>query len=217
MPDPYKTSLTLDAVRRALALSDFDVMAAQLRMAPRPRPIRRGDLPGEPRRAAVLALLYPVNDVLHLVLMQRTESNGVHSGQVSFPGGRREEGETFEQAAIRETFEELGVADPIEIMGQLTLIYVPPSDFEINPFVGYLPVRPQWTPSPAEVAAVIETPLDFMFDDTCKGIESLTAPDGVTRQFPYYKIGDYKVWGATAAILSEFEERLRVVLELPHT
>src|SRR5689334_9366535 len=179
-------------------------MAAQLRMAPKPRPIRREGLPGEPRRAAVLALLFPVNDALHLVLMQRTMDKTVHSGQISFPGGRREEGETFEQTAIRETFEELGVRESIEIIGRLTMIYVPPSDFEINPFVGYLPARPVWTPSPAEVAAIIETPLNFLFDDSCKGIEKLTAPDGVTRQFPYYKIGESKVWGATAAILSEF-------------
>jgi 8-oxo-dGTP pyrophosphatase MutT (NUDIX family) len=209
-------AITLDEVRQALMLPDFDVRSAQLRMAPKPRPIRREGLPGDPRRAAVLILLYPLDGSLHFALTRRTDTLGVHSGQISLPGGSRDDGETFEQTALRETNEELGVQEPVEIIGQLTMIYVPPSDFEITPFVGYLPTRPVWTPNAAEVAELLEVSISQLFDDNTKGIEQLTAPDGVTRTFPFYRVSGYKVWGATAAMLSELEERLRIVLALPH-
>src|SRR5258708_20970256 len=119
-------AVTLDDVRKALALPDFDPLAAQVRMAPRPRPIRRVGLPGDPRLAAVLVLLYPLDSVLHFPLMRRAEYEGVHSGQISLPGGKREDGETFEQTALRETREEFGVSAPVEILGALTPLYVPP-------------------------------------------------------------------------------------------
>jgi 8-oxo-dGTP pyrophosphatase MutT (NUDIX family) len=214
--DRLQQPITLDDVRQALNLPNFDVRSAQLRMAPKPRPIRREGLSGQPRRAAVLILLYPHNGELTFALTRRTDTLGVHSGQISLPGGSRDDGETFEQTALRETHEELGVSDAVEMIGQLTMIYVPPSDFEINPFVGFLPARPVWTPNAAEVAELLEVPLPLLFDDNSKGIEQLTAPDGVTRTFPFYRVSGYKVWGATAAMLSELEERLRVVLSIPH-
>jgi 8-oxo-dGTP pyrophosphatase MutT (NUDIX family) len=205
-------NITVEDIRSALALSNFDAASAQLRMAPKPRPIRREGLPGLPRLSAVLMLIYPMDGELHFVLIRRTEYKGVHSGQISFPGGKREGDETFQQNALRETFEEIGVADQIEILGQLTPIYVPPSDFEIHPFVGYLPYRPNFVPNPAEVAEIIEPPVALLFDDQSKGTEALTATDGITRTFPFYRANGYKVWGATAAMLSEVEERLRVVM-----
>lgn len=204
--------ITPETIRRALTLPQFDAVGAQLRMAPKPRPIRREGLPGNARLSAVLMLTYPVSGVLHFVLMRRTEYKGVHSGQISLPGGKREGDETFEQTALRETFEEIGVADPVEILGALTPIYVPPSDFEIHPFVGYLASRPAFVANPAEVAEILELPVSILFDEQAKGTEALTAPDGITRTFPFYRANGYKVWGATAAMLSEIEERLRTVI-----
>src|SRR5262245_50887636 len=107
-------ALSLEIVRKALALTDFNAAAAHLRMAPQPRLFRREDAPGNPRLAGVLILLYPVDGVLTMVLMRRPEYNGVHSGQISLPGGKREGDETFEQTALRETFEELGVSETVE-------------------------------------------------------------------------------------------------------
>src|SRR4051812_34463267 len=200
--------LTLEDVTRALALPNFDAIAAQLRMAPQPRPIRRAEQPGNPRLASVLLLLYPVEGVLHFVLTQRPEYDGVHSGQISLPGGKREDEESFVETALRETCEEIGVCDPINVLGELTPLYVPPSDFEIHPIVGNLPTRPPWNPHPIEVAAIIETPLDLILDPQVKATEDW---ERYGRPFtvPFYRIGEHKVWGATAIMLSELEVRLQ--------
>jgi 8-oxo-dGTP pyrophosphatase MutT (NUDIX family) len=208
---------TLLTIRKALMLPEFDALNAQSRMAPRTRPIRRPELPGAARLAAVLVLMYPnaptahSDPVLYFPLMRRPEYNGVHSGQISLPGGSCEANETFEQTALRETREELGVVESIEILGSLTPLYVPPSNFEIHPFVGYLPKRPIWSPDAREVAEIIEAPIATLFDEQAKGIEETTR-DGNRLAFPFYRVGQYKVWGATAAILSELETRLEAAL-----
>ncbi len=213
--------ITLDHVRNALTLSDFDPQRAQAQMAPHPRPIRRPERPDSPKLAGVLVLLYPLPNrngeaELHFALMKRTEYPGVHSGQISLPGGRREGDETFEQTALRETAEELGApADQIEIIGALGSLYVPPSDFEIYPTVGYTSARPQWRPDPSEVAEILEVPLNLLIDDSVKGHETREVA-GNKLQIGYYLVSAHKVWGATAAMLSEFEQRLRTVLGLTH-
>lgn len=213
MADPSLKRIALDDVRKALSLPSFDHVAAQKLMAPRPaRPMRRSDVPGSPRLAAVLVLLYPVEGDLRFPLMRRPEYEGVHSGQISLPGGSQEVGETFEQTALRETREEFGVIEPVEVLGALTPVYVPPSDFEIHPLVGYLPWCPTWTLDPHEVAELVETPLDVLLDDSVKGHEERLLDGGIKRIIPFYRVGAYQVWGATAAMLSELEGRLRAVL-----
>ncbi len=204
-------TITLDDVSRALALPNFDAFAAQMLMAPTPRPMRRTDVPGNARLASVLVLLYPVNAALHFALMQRVEYEGVHSGQISLPGGKHEDGETVEQTALRETFEEFGVIEPIQMLGALTPIYVPPSDFEIHPFVGCLPARPVWKPDPREVAKIIEVPLHDLLNPALKAVEDWMRY-GKPFTVPFYRFGTHKVWGATAIMLSEFEMRLQTVL-----
>jgi 8-oxo-dGTP pyrophosphatase MutT (NUDIX family) len=170
------------------------------------RPVERS---GNPRLAAVLVLLYPVQRELSLVLTRRHEYQGVHSGQISLPGGQREDGESFAQTALRETHEELGInVQGIQLVGKLTQVYIPPSDYEVHPYVGYSSQRPAWKPDPAEVAEVIEMPLAMLFENNLKRSEVATR-NGVTFEMPYYAIQGHKVWGATAAMLSEFEERLR--------
>ncbi|HLY26919.1 MAG TPA: CoA pyrophosphatase [Aggregatilineales bacterium] len=206
-------ALTLDVLRRAVALSGFDPAPAQLRMAPRPRPLRRAaDRVGNPRLAAVLILVYPILDKLYFTLMRRPEYEGVHSGQISLPGGSREGDETFEQTALRESREEVGVTAPVQVIGALTPIYVPPSDFEIHPIVGTLPQRPTLKADPGEVAEIIEAPLSILLDEQLKGSEELRR-DGFTFTVGYYRVGSHKVWGATAAILSELEARLQRALQ----
>lgn len=208
-------SIRFDDVRRALHLPDFDPFAAQLKMAPQPRPLRPAEAPGTPKLAGVLVLLYPSpdNGDLHFALMRRTEYKGVHSGQISLPGGKHEAGETFEQTALRETCEELGVCEEIDVIGALTPLYIPPSDFEVHPIVGISAARPVWSPDATEVAEVIEVPLDMLFDDSIKAQEDrIVRADWPPLRVHYYQISGHKVWGATAVMLSEFEQRLRTAI-----
>ncbi|MCK5923995.1 MAG: CoA pyrophosphatase, partial [Methylococcales bacterium] len=97
---------------------------AQMAMAPMPRPINRGDKAGKPRVGAVLALLYPKQDDIHLILTKRPDSMRDHSGQVSFPGGKQDAGETLPQTALRETHEEIGIPPhEITLLGRLSSLY----------------------------------------------------------------------------------------------
>lgn len=204
----------LDQVRAALALGDFDALAAQRRMSPQPRVLRRSEnLPGQPRQASVLVLLFPTDAGLTFVLTRRAEFAGdVHSGQISLPGGSREPDETPVQTALRETQEELGLVAGIRMLGNLTPLYIPPSDFLVQPLVGYTETYPHWQPDSGEVAEVIECPVIWLLDDTRKVTEDWEL-NGYSLRVPWYSMHGHRVWGATAIILSEFEQRLRRVLE----
>jgi 8-oxo-dGTP pyrophosphatase MutT (NUDIX family) len=205
--------ITLDDVRAALALDDFDVDDARRQMAPVPRSLQRSSQrAGKPRRAAVLILLYPLDDGLGLVCIQRTKNHrDVHSGQIGLPGGAQEPGETPQQTALRETHEEIGVAGPIHMLGRLDPLYIPPSDFEVHPFVGHIDPAPTWVPDPAEVVKVIAWPLAWLLDEQRKVIEDWEM-GGYTLRVPWYNIVGQQVWGATAILLGELEQRLRRVL-----
>ena len=210
-------SCTLDDVRAALALPDFDGEAAQLLMAPALRPRQRPAALGTtPRLGGVLLLLYCVDDELHLVLTLRPTYEGIHSGQVSCPGGRHEPPETLVTTALRETEEEIGVPPAaVELLGQLTTLYVLPSDYEVHPFVGFhAGGRPVFAPHTREVAAIIETPLRLLLDPATRAEEEWNLR-GLRMGVPFFLVGEYKVWGATAMILSEFVERLRAVSHTP--
>jgi 8-oxo-dGTP pyrophosphatase MutT (NUDIX family) len=206
---------TLDDVRKALTLPDFNIVQAQLQMAPLYRPLRRpGSVPGQPHVGSVLVLLYPLNGVLTFVLTRRTETVATHKGQVSFPGGMQEPGETLEQNAVRETCEELNIYLEEDILlGRLTDLYIPPSDFEVHPFVAYVPERPPFQPDLVEVAEVLELSLPTLLDAAIKVREMWTLHDQEV-EVPFYRVGGYAVWGATAIMLSEFEHRLRAALQL---
>jgi 8-oxo-dGTP pyrophosphatase MutT (NUDIX family) len=208
------THLTLEDVRRALALADFDVEAAWGRMFPRPpRDLRHSVYQeGTGRLASVLVLLYPVDGGWWFVLTRRSDSLPNHKGQISLPGGAQEPGETPVETAIRETCEEIGIcSDDITLIGPLTPLYVSVSGFEIHPFVGSLDTRPHFAPNPVEVAGLIEMPLDRLVDDSIKAQERWTLGDA-ERDVPFYRYDDQVIWGATAIMLSELEGRLRAVL-----
>lgn len=205
--------MTLDHVRAALALNAFDAGAAQLAMAPNPRGIRAIPRETPPRQAAVLALLYPENDALHVLLTRRPASLRDHSGQVSFPGGKRDPHDaSFTATALREACEELGLCDlPIQVLGHLTPLYIPPSHFEVHPVVAALDALPQVRPNPIEVDEVFSLALADLLDARLKSHETQHF-NGVDIHIPYYAVNGHKVWGATAIMLSELEYRLRAVL-----
>jgi len=175
-----------------------------------PRP--QGPPPGlTATPAAVLALLFPVPGDLAVVLTQRTEHLGRHAGQVSFPGGRVEPGDASHlHAARRETEEELGIATAdFELLGRLPRVYIPPSNYEVSPFVMYTPQRPHYSPSPGEVAAVFEVPLLALmqpeaFTTTLRDVSVGRALVGGFRYESAF------IWGATAFMLDQLLTRIEL-------
>jgi 8-oxo-dGTP pyrophosphatase MutT (NUDIX family) len=140
-----------------------------------------------------------------LVLIRRPEYPGVHGGQISLPGGRREVGEPLPATALREAREEIGL-DPetVEIIGQLSPLYTPPSNFYIFPFVAFSPNQPLFQPNANEVAEIIETPLRLLQNPAHRKEESWYFQNYGERRVPFFDVYGHQVWGATAMILSEF-------------
>jgi 8-oxo-dGTP pyrophosphatase MutT (NUDIX family) len=150
-------------------------------------------------------MLYPIRDVLHLVLTVRNPELNYHSGQISLPGGGWEVGdESLRATALREAEEEIGVAaDELEILGPLTPLYIAPSNNVLHPFVGYAHQRPTFDPDPAEVAELLEVPLALLLDPVTRREEDWIWR-GAELHVPFYAVGEHKVWGATAIVLAEF-------------
>lgn len=203
---------TIEAIRQALA-GPLPGRAGQIKMAPA-RPdgseTDRWAAPDDCREAGVLLLLYPhrvhgSDPELHLVLTRRTEYPGVHSGQISFPGGRREEQEPLATTALREAWEEVGVTpETLELIGPLSPLYTPPSNFYIYPFVAYRPARATYNVAPEEVAELIEVPLSLLLDPAIRQEEIWHFEKYGPRRVPFFDVFGHKVWGATAMMLSEF-------------
>lgn len=164
------------------------------------------------RRGAVLLLLYPKEGKDYLVLTLRNTYEGIHSGQVSLPGGKMEETDRDPvSAALRETHEEVGV-DPkkVQILGSLSPIYIPPSRFLVYPFVGHTDHAPDFHADPVEVAEIIETPLEVLLNRRYRKEKPLfVRTEQAEIPVKYFDIAGHVVWGATAMILSEFAEILK--------
>lgn len=195
-----------------LLTGDLPGMLAHQVMAPVTRPLKAFDLTDYPdaKVAAVMILLYPKQDNIFLALIKRPDYSGVHSGQVSFPGGKSEDSDVdYQFTALRETEEEIGVkASLIQVIGQLSNVYIPPSNFFVFPFVGYLDHSPQFLPDANEVEYMIEFPVHTLLDPTIKSTVKINRPEA-TFEAPCYLINGHTVWGATAIILSEFEFLLK--------
>jgi 8-oxo-dGTP pyrophosphatase MutT (NUDIX family) len=206
--------MTIDDVRRAMQRPLLG-LEAQARMAP---PYRRDQIammlnPPACKRAGVLVLLYPLNEQLCFPLTQRPDSVEYHKGQISLPGGSQENGESLCQTALREAQEEIGVdANAVEVIGQLSQLYVPPSNFCIRPFVGYVAQRPNFRIEAVEVAELIEAPLHALLDSATVHVEDWELR-GSLWPIPFYQFGPHKVWGATAMILSELVAMLKGMQE----
>ena len=177
---------------------------AQLKMAPLKR------IPTEPgnekfKESAVLLLLFPNNNTLNFVLIKRPEETGPHSGQVSFPGGKRDfDDHSLLHTALRETKEEIGTeTDSVEILGQLTPLYIAVSQYMVYPYVGYIDKHPDFIPEPGEVEYILEIQLSELLSPSVIKTTLIERKD-YSFQTPYFDVKNEIVWGATAMILSEF-------------
>ncbi|WP_338876859.1 CoA pyrophosphatase [Spirosoma sp. SC4-14] len=166
---------------------------------------RLGIKPNErTRRSAVLICFYPYQDSVYLPLILRPQYDGVHAGQMAFPGGRMERfDENLTRTALREAQEEVGIrVTDVKVLGLLTELFIPPSNFFVQPVVGMLPYRPDFYPDPREVEAVVEVDLQTLMDETIVG-DSQIEVRGIIVDAPFYQIQGHRVWGATAMMISE--------------
>ena len=173
-------------------------------LAPRPRRgWQPGEVPSDAKTAAVLALLYPLDDTPHILLTVRAGQLPTHAGQVSFPGGVLEGSEAIADAALRETFEEVGVEPAaVRIVGALSPLYIPASAFALHPVVGISETSPDLRPAEAEVARAIEVPLAELADPANLHLGSQWRQDRA-YDVPFFEVRNERVWGATSMILSE--------------
>ncbi|MFV0566247.1 MAG: NUDIX hydrolase [Flavobacteriaceae bacterium] len=164
------------------------------------------------KQAGVMALFYPdKNNLTYLVLILRNTYPGVHSAQIGFPGGRLEATDvSLEAAAVRETFEEVGVPIAnIEVVRALTPVYIPPSNFNVSPFLGICKTTPQFKKQDEEVEAVLEISLDQLLSDNNVATEILSTSYSSEVTVPAFKFNAHIVWGATAMMLSEIKDLLK--------
>lgn len=173
-----------------------------------PRPIDESRFVENPNRPArpggVMVLLYPQNGEIYLPLMKRPVYKGAHSGQVSLPGGKVEDADgSLTETALRETHEEIGVpVSNIEVIGELSELFITASNFKVFPTVGVLKGEPEFIPDSREVDRVLIPNLTELQDVSRRGVKTMHFPP-YSIESPYFSIEGEVVWGATAMILSE--------------
>ena len=156
------------------------------------------------REAAVLILLYPYNQSIYTVLMQRPDYNGVHSGQISFPGGKKEpEDKDAIQTALRETYEETGIHPAkVEIIGKLTSLFIPVSNTIVFPVIGWTDKKPIFNQKSEEVLFLIDADLKRFLDASIVKTKPVEIR-GEMLEVKYFDYEENTIWGATAMILNE--------------
>lgn len=167
-----------------------------------------------PKKAAVLALFYPdEQNVSHLLLILRKTYKGVHSNQIGFPGGKVEEtDDNLKFTALRETHEEVGVSpEKVTIIKTLSEVYIPPSNFEVQPFIGISAASLSFLAQESEVEEIVEVKVSDFLDDSNLFSQRLSTSYAENVDVPAFKLNDHVVWGATAMMLSEIKELLNQV------
>lgn len=164
------------------------------------------------KKAAVLLLFYPSPArETRFVLILRKSYKGVHSAQVAFPGGKMEEiDRDFKDTALRETEEEVGVeASTVEVLRDLTEVFIPPSNYFVQPYLGITEKYPSFVRQEDEVDAIIEVPLHEFMDDSVLISRNLTTSYATNIEVPAFYLQEHVVWGATAMMLSEVRTLLK--------
>lgn len=164
-----------------------------------------------PKFAAVNIVLYLRDNEWYFPLIQRTENErDRHSGQISLPGGKREEFDRdFAETAVRETSEEIGLEKPyVRIIREMSPIYIPPSNFYVYPYISYSKRNPEFILQETEAVEVIEFPITS-FLNLPDSPEIMALPGAGGKEVPVINFNGYIIWGATAMILSEFSQLIK--------
>ena len=167
------------------------------------------------KQAAVLALFYPnAKNETHLILILRKTYKGVHSAQIGFPGGKIEANDKdLQMTALRETKEEVGVPmNDVEVLKQMTPMYIPPSNFTVHPFFGTTQNTPNFIKQDDEVEDLIEVSLSHFLDESTVIQTTVPTSYNLNVEVPAFKLNNHVVWGATAMMLNEVKDLLKMVL-----
>lgn len=167
-------------------------------------------IPENAKPSAVLVLLFPKQTEWNVLYIQRAKDGHAHSGQIGFPGGKQEPDDAdLKSTALREAQEEVGlISREVEIIGQLTPLYIPVSNFNVYPFVGLANEAIHYNLQKKEVDRILEIPVTKLLHADLKTIVEVTSPADRTfvRKVPAYQLDhDAILWGATAMITSELE------------
>lgn len=185
--------------------------SAHATMSPIDRKKINWDAEASIRESAVAIVLFEKNDIPHCLLIQRTEYEGKHSGQMSFPGGKRDpEDIDLEETARRECYEEIGI--PVEkgkLLGELTSVFIPVSSFIVRPFLFFHDEIVELVPNEREVAEIVSFKLFDLTEENVISTMEIPLTNGTyLKEVPYFDLEGKKVWGATALILNEMRELL---------
>ena len=191
-------------------------LSAQLKMASGLRAKAAASFKMDVKNAkvgAVLIALYPDNGVIRTVLMKRPDYNGTHSGQISFPGGKVEEQDKdIVATALREAEEEVNIKpNEVTVIGQLTELYIPPSNFLVHPILGVLHRPPLLIPDDHEVESIHVPELSYLLREDIIDESEILLSTGYRLQTPSFKVDGHVVWGATAMIIAELKDMLNEV------
>ena len=162
------------------------------------------------KSGCVTILLFPDQEIVRLLLMERSVGNNPHSGQISFPGGKKEmDDQSLEETALRETYEEVGI-DPaqINLIGKISDIYIPGSNYLVHPFLGYSMAKPETKLNPLEVKSILIPSLELFLSDDLPKAEFQSKLAGLIEA-PYYSFENHKIWGATAMMIRELVEMIK--------
>ena len=186
-------------------------LKSQLIMMIEPRPGHKTyeEMKNKCKKAGVMVLFFPRKNKLYLILTRRTKMVQYHPNQISFPGGQCEPNESPLEAGLRETYEELGISpEKIKILGELTPLYIPSSNYCIYPSVGVMDKAPIYNLRVKEVSEVMEIPLTYLLDRKNITKETWNIKN---RQInvPFYLYEKHKIWGATAMVLAELLDIIR--------
>lgn len=197
---------TIDLVEKGLCYP-LPGKKAQIEMSPSPVDSARFSSPlsADYRKGSVLILFYPEGDQAFFPLIKRPIYPGIHSGQIALPGGKMDEEDKNEvETALREAWEEVGVRpEQVNLLGQLSPLFIPASNFLVSPIIGFSEDKPDFVAQEREVSRIIQTSVSAFYEPRTRKRKTLTFSEKHHYDTPYFEIDKEMVWGATAMILNE--------------